>query len=163
MHVLFTAADGGGGDCDGTLWLARRVVSRMYGKIMLTISIKFKALRSREKTIPPASRGRYLSTNSNRGQNKGRAKGGSEITVERIRAADGAAALEGRRRGREREGGGEKRATVFLTYLPKVYLELRRGYDVVEENSLRKSGIKCLSCARPPPPLPPCRSLPAAR
>lgn len=127
-------------------------MSRVYGKIMLTISIKFiVVLCSREKTIP-ALRGRYLSTNSNRSQDKGRAKGGSEITVERTRAAR-TEMQRAEKRERERP---EKRATVFPTYLPKVYLELRKGYDVVEENSLRKSGIKCLSCAHlPSPPLHP--------
>jgi hypothetical protein len=45
----------------------------------------------------------------------------------------------------------EKRALSFFPrYLPKVYLELRREYDVAEENSLRRSGIKCPSRARPP-------------
>lgn len=43
--------------------------ARVYGKIMLTISIKFISLRRArlpEKTIPPAIAGRYLSTNSTR-------------------------------------------------------------------------------------------------
>lgn len=109
---------------------------------MLTISIKFARPPAGEDDTAchHGTLSEYeLKPRGGEGPGGGRAgrRGESEITVECTRRCSVRSA--------------EKRALSFFPrYLPKVYLELRREYDVAEENSLGKGGIKCPSPVRAP-------------
>jgi len=113
------------------------------GKIMLTISIKFIAVpcRSPAEEDDTACHHETLSEYElklyREREERKAGRGESEITVECTRRCSVRSV--------------EKRALSFFPrYLPKVYLELRREYDVAEEKSLKRSGIKCPFRARPP-------------